>query len=478
MLKTAAAYIRVSTERQDEYSPDSQIKLIHDYAEKNGFYIPDEYIFYDDGISAKTAKKRIQFNQMIALAKEKNPPFEAILVWKFSRFARNQEESIVYKNILRKKGIQVISISEPIVDSPFGELIERIIEWMDEYYLINLSTEVKRGMAERLTHGGSLVPPAFGYRSEEKRYVINEDEAAVVRSVFADYLGGVPVRQIALSLSAKGVVNHRGNAIDHRAIKYMLSNPVYIGKIRWTIDGKGSKSRYKDNSQNVVIADGVHQPIISLELWDKVQAKIAETERIYGKYQRSEQPVEWMLKGLMRCDCGATLTRLSTACPSMQCYEYTHGRGKCVVSHCLSIAKANNAVVEQLEQLIKTRSYKFVAPDAAAKNEVDYNALIQREQTKLNRAKEAYLAGVDTVEEYKANKQRITKAIETLNRQRDEELTADVDLDEFTDRVRETLRTVKDPDTSEAAKNRALRSIIDKIIFQKPQNNLEIHFKM
>lgn len=151
MSKTAAAYIRVSSERQDEYSPDSQKKLIREYAKKNNIEVPEELIFFDDGISAKTATKRTQFNRMIALAKEKEPPFDSILVWKFSRFARNQEESIVYKNILRKKGIQVISISEPIIDSPFGDLIERIIEWMDEYYLINLSTEVKRGMTEKLS---------------------------------------------------------------------------------------------------------------------------------------------------------------------------------------------------------------------------------------------------------------------------------------------------------------------------------------
>ena len=82
-MKTAAAYIRVSDERQDEYSPDSQLKLINEYAKKNGYYVPQEYIFYDDGISAKTAKKRPEFNRMIAFAKEKNSPFDAILVWKF-----------------------------------------------------------------------------------------------------------------------------------------------------------------------------------------------------------------------------------------------------------------------------------------------------------------------------------------------------------------------------------------------------------
>ena len=67
-MKTAAAYIRVSDERQDEFSPDSQLKLIRDYCSRNDIELPDELIFYDDGISAKSVKKRTQFNDMIALA--------------------------------------------------------------------------------------------------------------------------------------------------------------------------------------------------------------------------------------------------------------------------------------------------------------------------------------------------------------------------------------------------------------------------
>ena len=132
-LKIAAAYIRVSTDDQEEYSPDSQLKLCRDFAKKNGYILPDEYIFQDDGISGSSARRRASFNHMIALAKEKDRPFDAILVWKFSRFARNREESVLYKGLLRKHGISVISISEPIVEGPFGTLIESGIEWFDEY---------------------------------------------------------------------------------------------------------------------------------------------------------------------------------------------------------------------------------------------------------------------------------------------------------------------------------------------------------
>ncbi len=71
---------------------------------------------------------------MIAAAKSEEHPIDVILVWKYSRFARNQEESIVYKSLLKKQcSVDVVSVSEPLVDGPFGSLIERIIEWMDEY---------------------------------------------------------------------------------------------------------------------------------------------------------------------------------------------------------------------------------------------------------------------------------------------------------------------------------------------------------
>ena len=169
-LKTAAAYIRVSTDSQTELSPDSQIKVVRQYAKQHGYIIPKEFIFRDDGISGRHADKRPAFNQMIAASKQKPSPFSAVLLWKFSRFARNQEESIFYKSMLRKNNIDVVSVSEPVIDGPFGTLIERIIEWSDEYYSIRLSDEVRRGMAERVERGGAVSIPAFGYNIENKQY--------------------------------------------------------------------------------------------------------------------------------------------------------------------------------------------------------------------------------------------------------------------------------------------------------------------
>ena len=112
-MQTAAAYIRVSTEEQTEYSPDSQRKKIQEYADAHHIHLLEPYIFLDEGISGRNARKRPGFMKMIALAKQKPRPFDIILVWKFSRFARSRQDSILYKSMLRKEcGIDVVSITE------------------------------------------------------------------------------------------------------------------------------------------------------------------------------------------------------------------------------------------------------------------------------------------------------------------------------------------------------------------------------
>ena len=161
-MKTGACYIRVSTEEQTEYSPDSQLKAIREYAKRNDIIIPEEFIYIDDGISGRKAEKRPSFMQMIGTAKLKPKPFDVILLWKFSRFARNREDSIVYKSMLRKQcGIDVISISEQLGEDKTSILIEALIEAMDEYYSINLAEEVRRGMAEKARRGEVVSSPPY-----------------------------------------------------------------------------------------------------------------------------------------------------------------------------------------------------------------------------------------------------------------------------------------------------------------------------
>lgn len=480
-MKTAAAYLRVSTEQQDEYSLDSQLKLIRDYAAKNDMLVPDEFVFTDDGISGRSAKKRRDFQRMIGMAKDKDRPFEAILVWKFSRFARNQEESIVYKSMLARSGVDVISISEPLAEGPFGSLIERILEWMDEFYSIRLSGEVKRGMSEKISRGEIVTPPAFGYDLDKdaRRYIPNDD-AATVRQIYADYLSGKGMLTIAQELGAAGVRTRRGSLPDNRFVKYILQNPVYIGKLRWSHGGKANYSRSAAIPESAYLVDGHHAPLIDATTWHAVQDKLTRLARGRRPYQRDSQPVEWMLKGLVRCSfCGSTLVRLSTSCPSMQCHKFS--KGQCSTSHSLSISKANRLVIAYLEDCAATMSFP-IAPHAVPRpvSGPDYPRLIAVERGKLRRIQEAYEAEVYTLEDYASRRKEISARICELEHQRDaaseKAQAAALDPSAFRSRVLSVLDVLKDPDQTEAAKSAALRSIVSYIVYDKPNSRIILYF--
>ena len=294
--KIACAYIRVSTESQTELSPDSQIKTVREFARQKGFIIPNDFIFRDDGISGRTADKRPQFKKMIAIAKEKPSPFSAIFVWKYSRFARNQEEAVFYKGMLKKIGIEVISTSEPIINGPFGSLIERIIEWFDEYYSINLSTEVKRGMRERVSRGGAVSIPAFGYDIVDKEYVINPVKAEIVRKIFGDFLLGKSCNTIAKELNNIGILTSKGNRWEKRTVEYILYNPVYTGKIRWNPSGKTGRN-FSD--KNIMIVKGSHTPIIEDKIFTEAQKKLAQNKSKYPPHTTDRKgSKDYMLKVL------------------------------------------------------------------------------------------------------------------------------------------------------------------------------------
>lgn len=482
-MNIAAAYVRVSDERQDEYSPDSQLKKTREYAAKEGYQIPDEYVFYDDGISAKSTRKRNEFNRMIAMAKEKDHPFEVIYVWKFSRFARNQEESMVYKNLLRKKGVSVVSVSEPIPEGHYGTLIERIIEWMDEFYLINLSAEVQRGMHEKATRGEPLVPPPFGYYMKDKKYYPDGEKADIIREIFDRFNAGEGMRAIATDLGARGIRTKRGNLPDNRWIEYVLRNPTYLGKIRWSLEGRAASKRDYDN-ENIMIVDGHHEPIITEDQWNQAQERLDEIKRKYPKHARREQPVDYMLKGLVRCSsCGGTLALLSgvktTKNPnrSIQCCNYS--RGSCHTSHSITIPKINKAFITGLEEAIGNKTFA-ISPDRKKQEKPkgpDYDKLIAIEEKKLERAKAAYLAEIDSLEQYAKNKNEIEQQIQALKDLQAKDTPKETKIStSYVSKVQEVLEFIKQENISEKAKNEALREIIDKIIYDKANSTLAIYF--
>lgn len=474
-LKIAAAYIRVSTEDQTELSPDSQVKKIHEYAKAHGYIVPDEYIFHDDGISGRTTKKRPGFNKMIATAKSTPKPFDAILVWKFSRFARNREDSIVFKSMLKKCGIDVISISEAVGDDKMSILIESLIEAMDEYYSVNLSEEVVRGMTEKVSRGKPVSIPPLGYKMSEGELVIDEDAAPLIRKIFKDYLDGKGYREIAMNLNAKGFKTRRGNNFENRTVQYIINNPLYAGYIRWDIDGRGSRAYYRDGKEMIV--KGTHEPLISAETYETVKKKLAEEKVMNKKFERQTPVVnDFALRGLVRCsDCGGTLCMSSTG-KSLQCYKYAHG--KCSVSHNISLRKINDAVLKIMKEDLQSTNLNISVSKANSDISFDYEKSIKREYDKLTRIMEAYQSGIDTLDEYKQNKARIMDEIENLKAEQQKELekVPHGTVDDLKGKMKNAVELLSSPDSSESEKNKALKAFVDKIVFDRKASKITIFY--
>lgn len=487
-LRSAAIYIRVSTHgKQEELSPDSQKKLAIEYAKSHGYLVSNEYIFLDSGISGRKAEKRPEFKRMIALAKSESHPFDAILVWKFSRFARNQEESIVYKSMLQKEQVEVISISEPIIDGPFGGLIERIIEWMDEYYSIRLSGDVIRGMTEKAERGGYLSIPPFGYERCKGQAIpeINETQAVTVRHIYNMYLEeGLGTVDIARRLNHMGIRTRTGSLWECRSVEYILKNPFYIGKVRWNRQDHESHT-IRDESE-WIIRDAPHTPILSEEIFYAVQKRMQET---YSPARRRciSCSRHW-LAGILCCsNCGKRLAyspghnkRTGKNHPYFQCYQY--GKGLCNESHAISIPKAEEAFISGLEKFIQSDGYSYEVKNMTGQENHELSLLnhtLSSISQKEARIKAAYQDGIDTLEEYKENRDRINQEREEILK-RIKAFTPDSDHEPnyrkiSIQKTEELITDLKKSDKTDEQKAVMVRSVIEKVVYHKKNNHMEFH---
>ncbi len=446
---TAAAYIRVSTDDQLEYSPGSQLEEIKAYASKNNISLPEKYIYIEEeGRSGRKTDNRIAFQKMIHDAKHTPKPFDMILLWKFSRFARNQDESTFYKSMLRKKlNIDVISVSEPIMDGMYGRLVEMIIEWQDEFYSINLSAEVTRSMVSRAKKGlyNSGVPIGYHKLPGQVPTVI-ESQAAIVRIIFHMFADDIPPASIARHLNSRGFYTKRGNRWSSCSIRYVLENPFYIGRVRWN-RRRSSRKTALEEPENWIVADSLHQPIIERALWETVQAKIASHTAVSNTAPNMQSPhshntvdafhkPHWLC-GIVKCAvCGRFLSYKSGgpgnrkthgSSAGFQCPGYS--KGIHAGSQYICVSKLEQLVIEALRKsdLYSASPISItpsMLPDKDITSQTDllpadralqsalstlYTRQIKALKNEALRLQDAYLKTVITLEEYAAKKAQLDR---------------------------------------------------------------------
>lgn len=403
-MKTAAAYIRVSTEDQTEFSPDAQRRAIEDYASRNDLTLPPAFIYADEGISGRKADKRPAFLKMIATAKEKPRPFDVILVHKLDRFARNREDSVVYKSLLRKEcGISVVSITEHLEEDKFSIILESMLEAMAEYYSLNLSEEVKKGMMEKARRGQHIGPAPFGYLLKEGKLVPHPVEKNTLQLIFHLYANQqYTLSSLASFLNENHLFTKKQNQWTTTALSYLLQNPVYAGN---TCYNRKQRNGKENPPEEWILKNHTHPPLISQELFLAVQNRLSFTKTLSAPVQRTKTLHSWC-QHLCRCHhCGSVLQLRSTqkgAYYSFYCPKAY--QGLCPATYSLSNRKCESLVLSQLKKELPCVP---PIPFFATKNDPlrhSLSALAAQKQTALSLAKNSYLNGVDTLAEYETNK--------------------------------------------------------------------------
>lgn len=277
-MQTAVIYARYSSDAQSEQSIEGQLRVCQKYAQDNGYLILDTYI---DRAMTGTNDLRPEFRRMIKDSEKKQ--FDAVLVYKLDRFSRNKYESTIHKKTLRDNGVKLISAMENIPDTPEGIILESLLEGMNQYYSAELAQKVNRGIRESWLKGNSTGGVCtYGYRVVDKKYVIEESEAEIVREVFTKYAQGFKARAIAKDLQERGIRRKDGKYLHAKYLYQILHNVRYTGKT------------YHDGIEY----DNIFPRIISDEVWQKVCA-INDDNKIAPS--RKKEIYDYILSGKLIC---------------------------------------------------------------------------------------------------------------------------------------------------------------------------------
>lgn len=294
-----ATYARYSSENQREESIEAQLAAIEEYCEKEKHIIIARYI--DRALSA-TTDDRPDFLRMISDAEK--GLFEVVIIHKLDRFARNRYDSAFYKRKLKLAGIKLISVTERLDDTPESIILESVLEGMAEYYSKNLAREVMKGLRENAKEakftGGR---PPLGYDVKDLKYVINEEEAKIVRMIFDLYLQDKGYTEIINTLNLHGYKTKKGNQFTKNSLHDLIRNPIYAGYFTYC-RGTKKKHRYVNRDDTVVIPDAV-PAIITKEEYEKVKERMKKTAKGPGKFKAKNN---YTFTSLMECaKCGNKL---------------------------------------------------------------------------------------------------------------------------------------------------------------------------
>ena len=385
MDKNAVIYARYSSDKQTEDSIEAQVRACREYAAAKGLNVLAVYA--DEAISGKGEKtaSRAQYQKMLRDCDKGQ--FQLILIHKYDRIARSLGEHVNLEMRLKEKGITLIATAQDFGGSSEAKIMRALMWSLSEYYLDNLSSEVKKGHRETALkglHNGGFAP--FGYDVINQKYVINELEAGYVRRIFQAAINREGFTAIIDEMEKAGVRGKRGKPIRYTQIYEMLRNEKYTGVYAYSPEEEADRGARRDKPHAIRIENAL--PVIISK------AQFMEVQRIMSERKQTGKKAGYLCSGLVFCECGAKMHGMTSKRKGHE-YQYYYCAKRC------------GAPVVRVEDV-----------DAAAYNYL-HTLLSDENQARIAAALRQYQAGEGSrMEEFKqalakriAEKQRQYKAL-------------------------------------------------------------------
>ena len=454
-------YTRVSTTMQiDDYSLDAQKARMKAYADFNDYQIVSEY--EDAGKSGKSIEGRTSFCRMMEDIKSGKDGVAYVLVFKLSRFGRNAADVLSTLQVMQDFGVNLICVEDGIDSSKdAGKLMISVLSAVAEIERENIRVQTMEGRIQKAREGrwnGGFAP--YGYRLVDGVLQINEDEAPAIRTIFEQYVStDTGANGLSKYLETHGfqkLARQNGTSplFSATLIRAILKNPVYCGKIafgrRKLEKIHGTRNEYHQVPQeNYLLVDGLHEGIVSEELWNAAQVKLLAQSKRYEPVNRSKTEQAHLLSALVKCPvCGAGMysnkctkrKKDGTPYKSFSYYSCKHRkmqRGqKCDFNKQIQEEVLDNAVVEVIIKLVSNPKFAAMMQEKI-NSKVDTTAIEQE-----------IAAAEKMLRQYYSVKSKIMEEIDTLDPDDRHYIIRKSDLDErlykMYDKIEETENTLMD----------------------------------
>ncbi|MBQ3138142.1 MAG: recombinase family protein [Ruminococcus sp.] len=469
--KKVYTYTRVSTAMQVEgYSLDAQKEKLKTYAECYDYEIVGEY--EDAGKSGKSIEGRVQFNQMMDDIMSGKDGVSYVLVFKLSRFGRNAADVLSTLQTMQDFGVNLICVEDGIDSSKdAGKLMISVLSAVAEIERENIRVQTMEGRIQKAREGkwnGGFAP--YGYKLVDGCLEINEEEAEAIRLIFDQYVNSdMGANGLAKYLANNGIQkiqrqNGKNPLFDAALIRKIIKNPVYCGKIaygrRKTEKKQGTRNDYHMVEQeNFLLVDGVHQPIVSEELWQAAQVKLLAMAKKYEHVNRGKDTRVHLLSGIVKCPvCGAGMygNKCSKRKPDGTKYKdfFYYGckhraltRGhKCDYKKQINEELLDNAVAEVITKLVRMPKFAAMMQDKI-NMQVDTSAIEQELQNYEKQLRQAY-----------ATKAKLTEEIDSLDLDDRHYIKRKADLDERLNKMYDKIEDIENLLIAAKAKKQAIEA--------------------